>query len=317
MKHYEVLIVGGGPAGAACAAVLVKAGVKCLVVDKEVFPRQKLCAGWLTPRVFQDLEVDPEEYPHGLTTFSKLLICLAGFPISYPGKQYAIRRIEFDDWLLKRSGGEVIQHEVKQIRQSESGFSIDNRFRAEYLIGAGGTYCPVHRNLFKDHSLRTGTQIVSLEEEYQGDVLDPFCRLWFFRNRLPGYAWYVPKTGGYTNIGIGANAKVLKERGSTIQEHWASFVDHLLGSGLVEQRHFKPGGYTYYLQGTGEYRLGDKVFLVGDSAGLATLDMGEGIGPSIRSGILAARAIIENKPYNLDEIPGYSLLPKALRWLVR
>jgi len=56
---------------------------------------------------------------------------------------------------------------------------------------------------------------------------------------------------------------------------------------------------------------------VGDSAGLATLDMGEGIGPAIRSGILAARAVLENKPYNLDEIPGYSLLPKALRWLIR
>ncbi|MCK5793761.1 MAG: NAD(P)/FAD-dependent oxidoreductase, partial [Anaerolineales bacterium] len=289
MKHYQVIIVGGGPAGSACAAKLVKAGVDCLVLDKEKFPRQKLCAGWITPRVFADIGVNPDDYPHDLTEFPRLKIYFNGFPISLPGKQYAIRRIEFDDWLLKRSGVEVIQHEVKQIHQSKSGFSIDDRFRADYLIGAGGTYCPVHRNLFKDHSVRTGAQIISLEEEYQGDMLDPFCRLWFFRNRLPGYAWYVPKTGGYINIGIGANAEVLKESGSTIQEHWNSFVDHLLGSGLVEQRHFKPGGYTYYLQGTGEYRLGDKIFLVGDSAGLATLDMGEGIGPAIRSGILAAR----------------------------
>ena len=56
MHHYDVLIVGGGPAGSACARKLVQAGRKVAVLDREEFPRTKLCAGWVTPEAVADLE---------------------------------------------------------------------------------------------------------------------------------------------------------------------------------------------------------------------------------------------------------------------
>ncbi len=121
MKHHQVIIVGGGPAGSTCASKLLEAGVDCLVLDKKKFPRQKLCAGWITPNVFMDIGVEPNDYPHDLTEFPRLKIYLNGFPITRPGKQYAIRRIEFDDWLLRRSRAKVVQHDVKQ--------SLGNRTR--------------------------------------------------------------------------------------------------------------------------------------------------------------------------------------------
>jgi flavin-dependent dehydrogenase len=51
VETYDAVIVGGGPAGSTCARQLVSAGWKTLVVDKAQFPRVKLCAGWITPRV--------------------------------------------------------------------------------------------------------------------------------------------------------------------------------------------------------------------------------------------------------------------------
>ena len=69
MIHHQVVIVGGGPAGAVCAGRLVKNGVDCIILDKQEFPRSKTCAGWITPQVFQDLNINPEEYPHQLTSF--------------------------------------------------------------------------------------------------------------------------------------------------------------------------------------------------------------------------------------------------------
>src|SRR5260370_16541725 len=65
MRSAEAIVVGGGPAGSAAATRLRAAGIDVLVLDKEEFPRQKLCAGWITPEVVRDLRLDIAAYPHG------------------------------------------------------------------------------------------------------------------------------------------------------------------------------------------------------------------------------------------------------------
>jgi flavin-dependent dehydrogenase len=317
MKHYQVIIVGGGPAGSTCAGKLVKTGVNCLVLEKDIFPRQKTCAGWITPRVFTDIGVNPDDYPYELTEFPRLKIYINGFPIIRPGKQYAIRRIEFDDWLLNRSRAKFIPHQVKRIWLTDQGYCIDGLYTAEYLIGAGGTHCPVYHTFFNEGEVRTGSRIVALEEEYLANWSDPSCRLWFFENNLPGYAWYVPKKSGYLNIGVGGNSIVFKQRGDTIQDQWDYLIRKLQEVRLIQRRSFKPRGHIYHLRGASRPIYREKIYLIGDSAGLATLDMGEGIGPAIRSGFLAAESILNSTSYSVASIPKYSLLPPGLRWFVR
>jgi flavin-dependent dehydrogenase len=58
----DVVIVGGGPAGSACASRVCQAGPDVVVVDKAMFPRDKVCAGWITPQVLNDLEIDSDDY---------------------------------------------------------------------------------------------------------------------------------------------------------------------------------------------------------------------------------------------------------------
>jgi flavin-dependent dehydrogenase len=316
MRHQQVIIVGGGPAGAACAKILIQAGIECLVLDKQEFPRSKTCAGWITPQVFQALNTSPAEYPLPLTVFPYLKLSIKGFPLIRPGRQYAIRRIEFDDWLLDESGAPMIQHEVKEIRETDSGYQIDQEYSADFLVGTGGTHCPVYHRFFKANQPRTGEKIVALEEEYPVEWKNGICQLWFFEDDLPGYAWYVPKAAGYVNIGLGGNERVLKERGLMIHDLWDQFLKKLRKMDLVGGREFSPEGYVYYLRSREEnYRIGN-VFLAGDAAGLATLDMGEGIGPAIQSGIQAARAIITRSEYSLEGIERFSFLPWWLHWLV-
>ena len=317
MKKYRVVIVGGGPAGAACAGKLIKAGLEPLVVDKQTFPRQKVCAGWLTPGAFESLGVRPEEYPADLSVFPYLKVYLHGFPIRRRGKQYAIRRLEFDHWLLERSGAEVIHHEVKSIQPCERGYCLDGQIEAEILVGAGGTHCPVYRRFYAGTQPRSGAKIVALEDEFQHDWTDQVCRLWFFENGLPGYAWYVPKKGGFVNIGVGGNAEILQLRGATIQGQWEYLVAKIRRMGLVGKDNLNPRGYVYHLRGNDFKAPADNLYLIGDAAGLATLDMGEGIGPAILSGLLAADAILGCSPLRFDAVPRYSLLPPWLRWLAR
>ena len=72
MQSWDVMIVGGGPAGSSAAWHLRRGGASVVVIDKEPFPRLKLCAGWITPEVVQDLAIDPHTYPHRFLTFDRL-----------------------------------------------------------------------------------------------------------------------------------------------------------------------------------------------------------------------------------------------------
>jgi menaquinone-9 beta-reductase len=309
MRKTDVLIVGGGPAGSSCAWVLKKSNISCLILDQHEFPRLKPCGGWLTPEVFQDLQLDIPEYPLGLTQFSSFDIAIRKFKFRLPTRQYAIRRLEFDHWLLQRSGTEIAKHTVQEIVPTQDGYVIDGEYSAKYLVGAGGTHCPVKKTFFTNGSpVEKGTLIVAMEEEFQYAYTDSRCYLWFLENDLPGYSWYVPKSGGYLNVGIGAKAEELKIKHDSLRRHWDVLVEKLSSIELVRDHDFKPSGHSYHLRTRPEVIHKDGVYLVGDSAGLATVDMGEGIGPAIRSGLLAAESIATGKHYSLSSIKKYSFL---------
>jgi menaquinone-9 beta-reductase len=308
MQTTDVLIIGGGPAGASCAGRLKQQGVATLLLDAQSFPRLKLCAGWITPEVLADLQLDPAAYPHRFNSFDQFVVHLFGLTYKLKSVQHSIRRFEFDAWLLQRSGVPVIQHNVRDIVKDGDGYIIDGAYRSKYLIGAGGTKCPVYRRLFRDANPRARElQTVTLEHEFAYDYADPRCHLWFFNHKLPGYAWYVPKADGYLNIGIGGMAQALKARGDDIWRQWELFIKDLAQKELVTNFHAQPKGYSYYLRDNVDTVRIDNAFIVGDAIGLATRDMAEGIGPAIRSGLLAADAITTGSEYSVASIERFTI----------
>jgi flavin-dependent dehydrogenase len=339
MIRTDVLIVGGGPAGAACAWALRRHGCDVLILDRVAFPRPKLCAGWITPDIWEELACDAADYPYGLTTLRHLVLSGWGLHVRLPARQLAIRRIEFDHWLLRRSGARVITHHVRDIVRREGGYVVDESFFGRYLVGAGGTHCPVARAYFTDVNPRSPDALIVTQEEefsypYQRasrswrasrgwhDGWGDACHLWFFQHGLPGYAWYVPKVGGIVNVGVGGKAETLKARGDTILRHWEHLVTALATLGLVQDYAFNPRGHAYYVRpanhGWRERQLRvDNAFVVGDAAGLATADMGEGIAPAIRSGLLVADAIATGNPIDVRKIRRWSQPPLIARLLAR
>lgn len=307
MEFHEVIVVGGGPGGSACAARLREHGVDCLVLDRASFPRLKLCAGWITPEVVADIHLDPADYPGSFLTFPRLQIHFPWLSTKLNTTQHSIRRVEFDHWLLQRSGAPLHEHYVRKIRREGEDYILDDTYRCRFLVGAAGTKCPVYRELFREANPRARErQAVTLEEEFPYEWEDPACHLWFFEQGLPGYAWYVPKANGHLNIGIGGMAHRLKCRKDDIKRHWEHFIGVLRERGLVRNHAFDPGGYSYYLRDDVEtLRLGN-AFIVGDSVGLATRDLCEGIGPAIRTGQRAAEAIVSGSDYTLETVNAYS-----------
>ncbi len=310
ISTYDAIIVGGGPSGSTCAYNLVKAGVHTLLLDRNNFPRVKLCAGWISPPIWDVLELSPEDYTRGLWKWNKVHINFRNRKYNIKSHGYFVRRYEFDDFLLKRSNVQTIEgHNVRQIEKDSEGYwIIDNQYRAKYLVGAGGTHCPVARALFpeKDNP-QCGTQ----EREFEGDPEDiastragedgePEILL---HDDMKGYSWNVPK-GNWLNVGTGT--KIAREvtpawikartffegngKPGTIPLSSRSMLDKMKGHGYVtfETSHLK-------------FCQADNAFLIGDSLGLAQPMTGEGILPSVISGKICATAIVEGVPEKYGE----------------
>jgi flavin-dependent dehydrogenase len=321
MVRTEVLIIGGGPAGSSCAWALRRRGIECLILDRAAFPRPKPCAGWIPPEVLAELEIGEGEYPLSLTRLDRIRLSVRGVEIRLSSRQFAVRRAEFDDWLLRRSGVPIVTHRVREISRGDGGYEADGAYFGRYVVGAGGTGCPVARTFFSAVNPRPPeSSIMTLEEEFPYDFArdgrGDICRLWFFEPGLPGYAWYVPKAGGTVNVGVGGKALAMKKRGIPIRTHWDRLIEKLARLGLVTDHVYTPKAHAYFLRRPGRLRLREEnAFVIGDAAGLATTDMGEGIAPAVRSGILAAEAIATGRPIGADSVRPLSQ-PRPLAWIL-
>jgi flavin-dependent dehydrogenase len=331
MKHYETIIVGSGPAGSSCAWKLKKAGREVLVLDKQSFPRLKLCAGWVTAKALRDLEITPADYPHPILELD-LRINLPFLPVSFslPTEEpnYSVRRIEFDNWLLQRSGAPVDEHRVKNVVKDKEHYIVDDEYSCRYLVGAGGTGCPVRKAFFPE--LRNkDLQIATLEKEFEYQGRSDQCHLFFFYHGLKGYAWCVPKGEGFVNVGLGGLSSYFKRSDKNIHQHFTLFLDELVKKGLLDRQtinNLGESGHSYFLHPAvnGGDAKNDGCFVIGDSAGLATVDLGEGIGPAIETGLMSAGEIIGDDLLLIDNTSMYSaanIIPvsiagKFVRWIL-
>jgi flavin-dependent dehydrogenase len=307
MDSCDILIVGAGPAGSSCAWKLRNSALITVILDKQIFPRDKVCGGWVTPPVLQELQIDPAEYAR-----SRVLQPIHGFLTSVMGGRemktdygkpisYGIRRCEFDDYLLKRCGARIQQGtQLTSLERSGEHWIVNEQFRAGLVVGAGGHFCPVAR--YRGANARSEISVAAQETEFQmSDSESKRCSIrpelpeLYFCADMKGYGWCVRKNN-FLNVGLG------RLDPHALPEHVAGFVDFLKTSGKITfdlPSHLR--GHSYLLYGHSKRDVArDGMLLVGDAAGLAYSQSGEGIRPAVESGLLAGEAILaadgENGP---------------------
>lgn len=320
METADVVVVGGGPAGSTCARRLKAGGADVVVLDRAHFPRDKPCAGWVTPQVLETLELDVEDYARRRTLQpffgfrtgrigGPAVVTDYGRPVSF-----GFRRWELDEYLLERSGARV--HEcapVEHLTRGAGTWVVGGEVRAPILVGAGGQFCPVARHLNGRPS--GASQVLAQEVEFLMDERQrSACRVkpevpeLYFCPDLEGYGWCVRK-GNWLNVGLGRRG----EAGLT--RHVADFLAWVTAAGRVPgdvPRRWRGHAYRLY-DGPAPRIVGDGVLLVGDAAGLAAAASGEGIRPAVQSGLLAAQAILGAPANHRDDLLSYALaLEKGL-----
>jgi flavin-dependent dehydrogenase len=301
MDTCDVLIAGGGPAGSTCAWKLQQAGLDVVVMDRAMFPRDKVCAGWITPQVLADVGLDARAYGQGRTfqPFTGFRVGLIGsggdvaavydHPVSF-----GIRRCEFDHYLLQRSGARLrLETPISSIRRDGPSWIVNDSLKTSMLVGAGGHFCPVARIL--NGRVDDAPLVVAQEAEFPIDPRDsasftvlPEQPELYFSRELNGYGWCLRKQN-YLNIGFG-HLDRRRLPGAT-----AEFAAFLGARGKTPgHASWRWKGHAYLLsEASGRHVIDDGVLLVGDAAGLAYPQSGEGIRPAIESGLIAASTIIE------------------------
>ena len=301
---HDVIVVGGGPGGSTAAWRLAGAGLRPLILDAAVFPRVKICAGWVTPEALADLEVDPDKYPLTIQPFDRCVLEFAGSRHETGWRRptsYGIIRREFDHYLLERAAaaGADVRWGIRVTAVAEHADRVRvetdrGAFEAAAVIGAGGHRCPVARALGQVDEREE--VVVAQESETRlspewAERLEPFLRApeLYLEPDLRGYSWYFPKRD-FVNIGVGCT----QGSDGSLPRRREGLLTALRASGrLPDGLAIEPfKGHSYVVRRQAPRRLhGARFCLIGDAAGLARDMSGEGIGPAIRSGRLAAEAV--------------------------
>ncbi|WP_223422530.1 geranylgeranyl reductase family protein [Alcanivorax limicola] len=297
----EVLVVGAGPAGAAAALDLARAGVSVLMLDRPAQARAKPCAGGVTIKAAQRLRFAIA--PVVRESVSAITMSHRGrwvdrFEAAAP-VCLMTHRPELDAFCLTqaRQAGAALEHIPGIARVTQDGLhtadgagrvtliaSDGQAFRGRWLIAADGAHSPVRRLLLGQPDGATAMAIEGLlPREALTDVAWPGMRF-DYASQAGGYGWLFPK-GDHVNVGLythcGATHGISRER-------LLAYSRARLGSDALEA----VKGYPIPVRGDQQPLSAGRVLFAGDAAGLAEALLGEGIYGAVFSGQMAAAAIL-------------------------
>jgi len=293
-QRYDVIISGGGPAGATAAFFLGQAGRKVLVLEKELLPRYKTCGGAVSGRVLAQFPFSFD--PVIQTRVNAVSYALGDQVMTIPVREASlcmVMRSEFDAFLLEHAQAEIRQGmPVRAVQETAGAVAVETVagecIEADYLVAADGANSMVARSLgLRRKKILAGA--VEIEAAVPEATLRRFMNnvVLIFGDIGVGYAWIFPKAD-HLSIGIGA----LNPRPGDLQVVLERVMKRYGISIQSPERH----GHTLPVYSRREVLGTHRCLLAGDSAGLVDPFTGEGIRFAIKSGRQAAEAILAGRP---------------------
>jgi geranylgeranyl reductase family protein len=323
----SVIIIGAGPAGAGTSFFLSKEGTPHIVIDKESFPRDKVCGDACSgktalvikranPAWMDEISAKENDFaPSWGITF----VAPNGKPLDIPftnkrtaetkAPGFTVPRMDFDYFLFQKM--QLSEHcnifqkakvttiedlGKKGIRVLMTYNNEQYEISAPLIVGADGDKSIV-RKKFVNSGVSDKAYCVGLRGYYEGVAdlkADNYIELHFLPEMLPGYLWIFPLPNGQANVGVGILSEKIKEKKINLREQML----YALKTNPEISRRFANAKLVDKIQGWGlplamerQPMSGNNYILTGDAACLVDPFSGEGIGNALYSGMLAAVAI--------------------------
>ena len=330
----NICIIGAGPAGATTSLFLSKMGISHTIVDAAVFPRDKVCGDALDLKVLRVLNhLDPSIVENEIMhdpNFAKAKGCSI---IVSKNKSYTLsvknasdktdgypfffvtKRSYFDNFLVSKINPQYADFRqgitVKKIERTEVGWKIfaedDNQnlqIVTKLIVGADGDHSVMLRTL-GERKIERRNYAAALRQYWQGieGITDDKNLEIYLPKSLPlAYLWIFPLPNGEANVGCGLASDMIADKSINLKTVFNQLIteDHALKDRFKNAQPLeKPVGWGLPLASQGRKASGDGYLLTGDAASLVCPTTGEGVGPGMMSGYIAAhyiqRAVKQNR----------------------
>lgn len=331
--EVNVLIVGAGPAGSTLSLFLCRKNIPHLIIDKAIFPRDKVCGDALSGKVMDVLRKLDENMLQEIYSSENIFTGSYGVKFAAPNGNaidipfkknleslpqapgFISKRMHFDNFLFQkidRSIATVMENcTVKEMNRADGGIACklekdgqELSVLAKLVVGAEGDRSVVARK-FSDIRKEDKHYCAGLRAYYKGVKgfhEKNFIELHFLKELLPGYLWIFPLPNGEANVGVGMLSAEVSKRKINLKklmleaiQRNKNIADRFKGAELTD----KIRGWGLPLGSKQRKISGEHFILTGDAASLIDPFTGEGIGNAMVTGMLAAnqveKCIAENR----------------------